>query len=367
MMKVVIAGAGTAGTAAANELAGKAEVYLLNGEPALPYYRMRLEEVVEGKGRDKITMRPLSWYEGKGIKLVSARLEEILPEKKEVLLSDGSSLSYDKLVLTLGSKARRFPIPGREKGIYALRKMEDAEAIRAFMLATPGPVVVIGGGLLGLEAAASIARAFSVKVTALETADHILPRQLDKERSLYLKGKLLEAGVEVRTGSSAVSGDDESLTLSTGERIEAKLVIFSIGVIPEVEAARKAGLETGRGIVVDSHMRTSDEDIYAAGDCAEHKGVCTGLVAPSNAMGQTAAKDIQGIAAEYVPAAPVTQLKVAGVDIISMGSIASEPHEEAYGNGKIVKFVRDGIIEGIILIDNKKALRQAQSLLGTAF
>ena len=367
MMKVVIAGAGTAGTAAASELAGKAEVYLLNGEPALPYYRMRLEEVVEGKGREKITMRPGSWYEAKGIKLISAKLEEISPENKEVLFSDGTSLSYDKLVLTLGSKARRFPIPGREKGIYALRKMEDAEAIRAAMLASPGPVAVIGGGLLGLEAAASIARAFSVKVTALETADHILPRQLDTERSLYLKAKLLEAGVEVRTGSSAVSGDADSLTLSTGERVEASLVIFSIGVIPEIEVAKKAGLETGRGIVVDSHMRTSMPDIYAAGDCAEHKGVCTGLVAPSNAMGQTAAKDIQGIAAEYVPAAPVTTLKVAGVDIISMGDISAEAHEEAFGTGKIVKFVRGGIVVGVILIDNKKAIRQGQALLGTAF
>ena len=366
MTKVVIAGAGTAGTAAAAELAGKAEVYLLNGEEALPYYRMRLEEVVEGKGRDRITMRPSSWYEEKGIKLLSAKLSSIDREGKTVTLSDGAVLSYDKLVLALGSRARMFQIPGRSGNMTALRTMADAEKLREKLLEGPGSLVVIGGGLLGLEAAFSVARSFPVKVTVLESAGHLLPRQLDEERSHYLERKLAEAGVEVRTGVSAVSGTEDSLSLSSGEVVPAGLVCFSIGVIPETAAALDAGLETGRGIVVDSRMRTSDEDIYAAGDCAEHNGICSGLTAPARAMGITAARGILGEDSVYVPSSSVTTLKVAGVDIISMGDISGSAHEEEWNGGRIVKFVRDGVIRGIILIDNKKSQKQAAALLGSA-
>ena len=187
--RIVIVGGGIAGVQAASSLAGSWEVSLVLGEDFLPYYRMRIEEIIAGMAPESLYIHPAEWYEEKGIRLCHSKASSIDRDKHSVKLEDGSVLPYDKLILATGSNAFVFPLEGNRRTVFSLRSAADAIAIRK-ALDGAGSFTVIGGGLLGLELAHSIAAGFNITVNVIESAEHILPRQLDKDSALLLQKKL---------------------------------------------------------------------------------------------------------------------------------------------------------------------------------
>ena len=274
--RIVIVGGGIAGVQAAFSLAGSWEVSLVLGEDFLPYYRMRIEEIIAGMAPESLYIHPAGWYEEKGIRLCHSKASSIDRDKHSVKLEDGSVLPYDKLILATGSNAFVFPLEGNRRTVFSLRSAADAIAIRK-ALDGAGSFTVIGGGLLGLELAHSIAAGFSIAVNVIESAEHILPRQLDKDSALLLQKKLEEDGVHIYAGAKAVSADDHTLRLSDGTDVPSDVLCFSAGVRAECSLASQAGLSTDKGIIVDAHLRTSDPAIFAIGDAAELDGSTFGL------------------------------------------------------------------------------------------
>ena len=363
--KVVIIGAGIAGVQAASSLAGSAEITLVNNEDFLPYYRMRIEEVLCGTDPQALFMHPLEWYEEKGIGIVSGNVSGIVPDKKEVRLSDGRFLGYDELVIATGSKANIFPLEGGRKEYYSLRAMKDALMLKE-ALSRAHSLAVIGGGLLGLELAASVASHFTVSVSVVEVAPYILPRQLDEPSARKLEALLLERGVKVVAGAKAKGTDGSSLILEDGRRIDADVICFSSGVHADLSLLEGTGIETDRAIKVSDRLRTNIGDIYAIGDAAELDGRTFGLAMHAREMGSFVASVIKGEDGSYVPSAPSTMLKIGGLDVASMGSIDGEAHVSEDGDKRRTIFVKDGTVNGIVLI-GEKATPAIKAQLGKPF
>ncbi len=363
--KVVIIGAGIAGVQAASSLAGSAEITLVNNEDFLPYYRMRIEEVLCGSDPQALFMHPLEWYEEKGIAIISGNVSGIIPDKMEVSLSDGRSLGYDELVIATGSQANIFPLEGGRKEYYSLRTMKDALSLKA-ALSKARSLAVIGGGLLGLELAAAVASHFPLSVSVVEVAPYILPRQLDEPSARKLESLLLERGVRVITGAKAKGADDSSLILEDGRRVDADVICFSSGVHADLSLLEGTGIETGRAIKVSDRLRTSVEGIYAIGDAAELDGRTFGLAMHAREMGSFVASVIKGEAGSYVPSVPSAMLKIGGLDVASLGSIEGEAHVYEAGDRRRTIFVKDGIVNGVVLI-GEKATPAIKAMLGKPY
>jgi nitrite reductase (NADH) large subunit len=254
--------------------------------------------------------------------------------------------------------------------------MDDALRLRAYLAGDPGPAVVLGGGVLGLEMASWLAKEGSRRVEVLEYASHLLPRQLDAEGGAVLQGLLAEKGVLVRTGAriAALEGDPrvESVVLEDGERIAASIVIPAMGARPRLGLAMAAGLGTGRGISVDRFMRTQDPSVYAVGDCAEFEGQVPGFVAAALDQAATAAAAILGDESRPWGAGLYQQsLKVSGIELFSEGRAAEPPQgaqvirrssERTYA----CLVLCEGILAGAAMIGSKEAWRRIQPLVGKA-
>lgn len=274
----VIVGAGQAGSEVATSLrqqgyAGR--IVLIGDEPHLPYRRPPLSKTYLAGAADanSLLIKPRATYEKAGVELlIPAQVVRIDRATHQVMLADGQVQAYDKLVLATGGHARRLPLPGADApNVLYLRTLADVDAIRAEM-APQRRMVVVGGGYVGLEMAASATK-LGLKVTVLESAPRVLVRVTAPEMSAFYERVHREAGVDIRTGVSLqrfdqASGRVVAVVLADGTRIDADLVIVGIGLIPGVELAQDAGLEVGDGIVVDAYGRTSDPDILAVGDCA---------------------------------------------------------------------------------------------------
>jgi 3-phenylpropionate/trans-cinnamate dioxygenase ferredoxin reductase subunit len=274
---IVIVGAGHAGGRAAQALrmAGFAgRVVLIGEEKYQPYERPPLskELIVTDAGLEKARLHDPAYYEQQKIELVlGAPVDAIDRAGKAVKLRDGTRVSYDRLMLTTGARVRKLPIPGADlPGVFYLRDFDDTQAIRA-RLREGVRAVVIGGGFIGLETAAS-ARKRGAAVTVLEVADRLMGRAVAPEIGAWFAELHRKHGVEVRLSAriKAVEGAGkvERVVLDGGEAIPADIVVVGIGIVPNVELAAVAGLEVGNGIVVDAFGRTSDPAIWAAGDCA---------------------------------------------------------------------------------------------------
>ncbi len=365
--RIVIVGGGIAGVQAASSLAGSWEVSLVLGEDFLPYYRMRIEEIIAGMAPESLYIHPAGWYEEKGIRLCHSKASSIDRDKHSVKLEDGSVLPYDKLILATGSNAFVFPLEGNRRTVFSLRSAADAIAIRK-ALDGAGSFTVIGGGLLGLELAHSIAEGFSIIVNVIESAEHILPRQLDKDSALLLQKKLEEDGVHIYAGAKAVSADDHTLRLSDGTDVPSDVLCFSAGVRAECSLASLAGLSTDKGIIVDAHLRTSDPDIFAIGDAAELDGRTFGLAMHAREMGSKAASIIGGDTSPYVPSEPSAMLKVAGIDVASFGRITDESDVIIDSDAsRCTIFTENGIVRGAVLINSKALMMKVKNAIGKPF
>lgn len=365
--RIVIVGGGIAGVQAASSLAGSWEVSLVLGEDFLPYYRMRIEEIIAGMAPESLYIHPAGWYEEKGIRLCHSKASSIDRDKHSVKLEDGSVLPYDKLILATGSNAFVFPLEGNRRTVFSLRSAADAIAIRKALDGAES-FTVIGGGLLGLELAHSIAAGFSIAVNVIESAEHILPRQLDKDSALLLQKKLEEDGVHIYAGAKAVSADDHTLRLSDGTDVPSDVLCFSAGVRAECSLASQAGLSTDKGIIVDAHLRTSDPDIFAIGDAAELDGRTFGLAMHAREMGSKAASIIGGDTSPYVPSEPSAMLKVAGIDVSSFGRItdASDVIIDSDAS-RCTIFTENGIVRGAVLINSKALMMKVKNAIGKPF
>ena len=252
------------------------EIIVVGDEPALPYQRPPLSKAyLAGKSSlDELAIRKPEFYDKHNIRLVQSTVTQVDRAARQLVLSDGQTMAYKGLALCTGGRARSLSVPGIDlPGIFYLRTFADVASIRAS--AAPGRhAVIVGGGYIGLETAASL-RALGLEVTVLEAAERVLERVTAPEVSSFYERVHRNAGVVIRTGAlvEAMAGDNHirEVVLAGGERIPADLVIVGVGLVPNTELAAEAGLQVEDGIVIDDLARTSDPRIVAAGDCASHR------------------------------------------------------------------------------------------------
>lgn len=364
--RVVVVGAGMAALKLLEELnaacPGEYDVTVLGAEKDAAYNRVLLSSLLANEAADDdLTLKERSWYGASGYRLFTeAEVSAIDLAGKRVSLTDGRWASYDRLVLATGSEPIRLPLKGGHlPEVLTFRDRADAATLAR--LAGPGrSAVVIGGGLLGLEAAYGLAKLGS-KVTVVHLMDKLMERQLDQRGAATLKRSLEAKGIAFALGaqSAEITGGAwvTGLKLATGEVLPADLVVMACGVRPNVRLAREAGLEVKRGVVVDDAMKSSDPSVYAIGECAEHDGVVYGLVAPAYEHARTLARHLAGEAeARYRGSLLSTNLKVSGVSVFSAGSVEAEDGDETVlltdpGSGHYRKLVvRDDRLVGAILV-----------------
>ena len=363
----VIVGGGIAGVSAAETIFAHepdSEIILICGESTLPYFRMNLTRYLAGElEASSLPLHPEEWYPSKHITLMlETFVETIDPQEHLVLLQGGKRVHYDKLILATGASPNVPPIPGVDiPGVQTLRTIEDANRIQDASKNT-AEVVCIGGGLLGLEVAGAIAHSGG-KVTVLEAMPWLLPRQLDEPASKNLQARIESLGVKVIVGikTQAIVGDDRvrAVILEDGTELKADLVVISAGIKPNIDLACKVGAAVNRGVLVDAEMRTSVEDILAAGDLCEYGGQVYGLWVPAKAQGRIAGLTAVGLDEHFSATPPSARLKVMGIDLFSIGKISpSEADEfciagEIDGNYYSFLFGR-GLMLGAILIGNNR-------------
>jgi nitrite reductase (NADH) large subunit len=334
---LVIIGNGMAAARLVEELAqhslGRYAIAVVGEEPRLAYNRVLLSSVLAGELRaSDIELRPADWWRSHGVTLrygCAATAVDLVSRK--VGLADGRWLPFSKLVFATGSQPIKLPIAGAElPGVFTFRDVADVERIEA---ATAGAqrLVVIGGGLLGVEAASGLARV-GAKVTLVHLADRLMERQLDARASLMLKEVVEARGTRVILEAETVRfvGTDrvKAIELADGRMIGADAVVVAIGVRPQVELARSAGIETGRGIMVDDRLETSADGVYAIGECAEHAENCYGLVEPAFEQARALAQHLAGKCVRYAGSVLATNLKVSGVNVFSAGDFVGSHGSE---------------------------------------
>ena len=273
-------------------------------------------------------------------------------------LANGATLPFTKAVLATGSRPIRLNVPGMElPGVMTFRDLGDVATIEAAAAARP-KAVVIGGGLLGLEAAYGLAKAGS-QVSVVHLMDRLMERQLDARASALLKRAVEARGIAVHLNAetAAIRGRQraEAVALKSGQQIDADLVVVAAGIRPSVDLARTADLAIDRGIVVDDHLQCSKAGIYAIGECAEHRGICYGLVEPAYEQARAIAAHLAGEGGRYSGSVLATNLKVSGVNVFSAGDFLGLPSTEQIvlsdpGLGSYKKLViADGRLTGAVL------------------
>ncbi len=334
---LVVIGNGMAAARFVDELTARAlgrySIAVVGNEGKLAYNRVLLSSLLANEtDAADIELKPRDWWTRRGVTLLydhpAAAIDSGI---RRVRLANGTTLPYARLVLATGSAAIRLGMPGMElPGVLTFRDLGDVGAIR--QAAGRGKrAVVIGGGLLGLEAAYGLARA-GAAVTLIHLMDRLMERQLD-QRAAAMLGNAVEAiGVKVllRAETARVEGKGrvEAVLLNDGRRIEADIVVVAVGIRPNVELARSAGADINRGILIDDGLETSVPGIYAIGECAEHRGQCYGLVEPAYEQARVLAMRLAGDKAAYPGSIQFTNLKVSGVNVFSAGDFLGAPGTE---------------------------------------
>lgn len=325
---LIVIGNGMAAARLVDELArralGRYAVAVIGEEPRLAYNRVLLSALLADEvGFDDIELRPARWWRDRGVTLrYGVRATAVDAAARNVTLAGGTRLSFSKLVFATGSQPIKPDIPGMDlPGVLTFRDVDDVNAIAAAKAAGTR-VVVIGGGLLGLEAAYGLAKA-GAHVTLLHLMDRLMERQLDHRAALMLQRAVEARGIAVRlqaqTTRIAGNGKVEGVELRDGTTIAADAVVVAVGIRANAALARTAGLEVGRGIVVDDHLETNAAGVHAIGECAEHRGCCYGLVEPAYEQAQLLARRLAGERASYPGSVLATNLKVSGVNVFSAG------------------------------------------------
>ncbi|MDK3017796.1 nitrite reductase large subunit NirB [Pseudodonghicola flavimaris] len=358
--KLVVIGAGMASGRMLEHLfeaePGAYEVTLFNAEPRGNYNRLMLSPVLSGeKTYEDIVTHDDDWYAAHGVTCRFGERVVGIDRAARQVIGEAGAVAYDKLVIATGSDPFIIPIPGHDlPGVIAYRDLEDTEAMIALGEQPGARAVVIGGGLLGLEAAAGMA-ARGVEVTVVHLMGHLMERQLDEAAGYLLRKSLMDKGIKVlcqAVSKEIVAGPDgraRALLLDDGTELPFDLLVMAVGIRPSVALAKEAGLAVGRGLQVDDQMVTSDPDVLALGECVEHDGALFGLVAPLYDQAKVLAHTLTGRADRFVNKEVSTKLKVTGCDLFSAGDFA-----EAEGREDIV--FRDparGVYKRLVLEGNR--------------
>ncbi|MHA1728410.1 MAG: NAD(P)/FAD-dependent oxidoreductase, partial [Promethearchaeota archaeon] len=331
-MKIIIVGNGISGQTVAQGLRQKDdvnEIIMISGENHPYYSRIFLPNYISGeRSKEDLYQRKIDWYSQKKIQLlVDTVVEHIDLKTHEVSLDKGRNpIEYDKLILAIGSSPRKIPFGNPNvKGLFTLRTIADADRINAYIKENGVKrAFIIGGGLLGIELGFHIQK-MGIKVVICEIFPYLLPRQLDKESSQLLKNYLEKQGLEFILGKSVKkiigSPSIESIEMESGEIIPTQLVMEQLGIIPNIELAKNSGLNTEKGIIVNNFMQTNDPDVYAAGDCIQFGKQIWGIIPASMEQAKLVTAHILGESpTPYNPSVWHTKLKIAGLDLTSVGS-----------------------------------------------
>jgi nitrite reductase (NADH) large subunit len=334
---------------------GLYSVTIFNAEPRVNYDRIMLSPVLSGeKTYEQIVIHGDGWYIENGITLYKGhKIVEIDRAGKTVTSDHGVTESYDKLVIATGSVPFIIPVPGKDlPGVITYRDLDD---VQAMLLAAQSreKAIVIGGGLLGLEAAAGLASR-GMDVTVLHVMPTLMERQLDPAAGYLLQKAVEERGIKVITkaNTKAIIGEGrvEGIELDNGTIIPATLVVMAVGIRPNASLAREAGLAVNRGIVVDAGMQTSDGDILSVGECAEVDGMVYGLVAPLYEMARIAASHLAGDRTPaFIHSDTPTKLKVTGINLFSLGDFAEGDDREEI----VLRDATAGVYKRLVLKDNR--------------
>ncbi|MGH4122933.1 MAG: FAD-dependent oxidoreductase [Clostridium sp.] len=369
--KFLIIGNGAAGYYAADAIRKRNKqcvIEIISDEPYLTYYRPSISDgISEDLKEDTFYLSPKQWYVDNNITLtLGVQVQSLKPEEKKISLKDGSTVSYDKLILANGSQNFMIPVDGVDKaGVFTLRNLKDLEAIKIKMK-TAKNVVIVGGGLLGLEAAYEI-RKSGLNVSVVEVSSSLLTKQLDSESSLILKTAVENQNIEVILSDSVTSIVGEksvcSVKLKSGKTLDADLVLFSTGIAPNKNIAHETNIITGRGIIINDKMETNIKDIYACGDIAEFKDRVYGNWPAAVEMGKAAGMNAVGESKDLSISLSAISFNAMGLELLSVGEISKEGSiciSLKDDTNKIYKtlFFTENIITGGILIgDNKSSAK----------
>ncbi|MBQ0771174.1 MAG: nitrite reductase large subunit NirB, partial [Sphingomonadales bacterium] len=329
--RLVVIGNGMAGCRAVEEIlsrdADRYAITIFGAEPRVNYDRIMLSPVLAGdKSFEEIIINDQSWYDDNGIELVSGdAIIAIKRDAKEVVSASGRVTAYDRLLIATGSDPFIIPVPGHKlPGVITFRDLDDVDKMLT-AAETGGHAVVIGGGLLGLEAAHGLSLR-GMKVTVLHLMPTLMERQLDEAAGFLLRSELERRGQTIITqaDTAEILGDSHvtGVKLKDGTEIGADLVVMAVGIKPSIHLAKTAELEVDRGIVVDDDMVTSDPAILAVGECVQHRGACYGLVAPLWEMCRALADFMTSAPSGYVGSVTATKLKVSGINLFSAGDFS---------------------------------------------
>jgi len=378
-MNVIIVGSGVAGVTATRtirESDPKARISVYTDENHLYYPRPRLYEVLSGEAKpQEIYMFSEEWYEKRGIKVhLNKKVLGIETAKKELLLEDRSRVNYDKLLLANGAQSFVPPITGIEKtGVFTLRTIRDALTIKEYAKKT-GKAIIIGGGLLGLEFAASL-RKLSQQVEVVEIFPRLLPRQLDQDGATILKDRIETRGINIILGvkTEEILGEKtvSGVLLDNGKELSGNLVLISAGVKSNTDLAVEAGIKVDKGVVVNEYLQTSVNDVYAAGDVAEFEGRVYGIIPAALEQAKIAAINmLEKEKQVYKGTIPSNTLKIVGIDLTSMGLVNPEgsQYEEIKKidkeKGIYKKIVLEqGKIVGAIILGDTKGVTSIKKLM----
>jgi NAD(P)H-nitrite reductase large subunit len=387
-LRVVIVGNGIGGIMTASKLRvlepdpARLEIEIYTREPFEYYSRIRLPEVfTSGLSAQDLEIYKTGWYADRHI-LVFKNQEVIRVEReaRRIVTRNGTAVPYDELVLCTGADSFRPPIRNVElDGVFTIRDYGDADAIRRYVTEGTRHAVVVGGGLLGLEAARFLQGPEVELVTVVEILPRLLPRQLDGTGARMLQGLLEGPKSAILTGAQVATfkGDRavKAVELTDGRVLPAETVLISAGITPRVGLARDAGLAVHKGVVVDENLRTSDPHIWAAGDIVEFQGIVWGIIPAAMEHAPVLAANITGRGpVSYRQTIPQNTLKVAGINVTSLGKVSLERGEEAHfeviqkvdeGKKRYEKYVlRDGLLVGCILLGSRDNVGFATQRIG---
>lgn len=368
----IIVGNGAAGIAAADAIRtrnAKASIELITKEDVPAYYRPSLSDYITGEIKDKdFYLKDEKWYTEKNINVIyGVNVDDIKPSDKTIKLSNGETKSYDKLILANGSRGNIPPILGVEKaGTFVLRTKKDADRIKEYAK-TASRVVVVGGGVLGLEAASEL-KSLGLNITIVEMASRIFPRQLDEEASVLFEELVAKKDIKIYKNHfvKAINGTNkvQYVELDNGKEIKADMVLISAGIKANTQIVSGSPIMSNYGIIVDDTMLTSQGDIYAAGDVAEHKGIVMGLWATALEQGNVAGANAAGDKLIYKSSVQPVTFSGMDTSVFSIGDIGSDPDKD-YGvsvyddkkNGiyKKLYFANNKFVGGILCGDISKA------------
>ncbi len=359
-MKIAIAGNGIGCVTLVKELNKSSknfDIEIFTDEPRPFYWRPRLIEVLANEASiEEITPYDERWYEKHNAKLhLSDPVVKVYPTEKKLILKSGKEIKYDFFVFANGGKPFVLPVPGKDLGnVHTLRRYEDVLEIKKHY-GVSKKFVIICGGVLGIEAAAALSHAGEKDITIVEFFPYLLPRQLDKPGSMVLR-TFLERKYNLKfllgKATSELKGNEnvKEVLFSDGKSVEADVVIFSTGIRPRISVAKEAGINVEKGIVVDDTLQTNVENIYAIGDVAQHRKRIYGIVPPAVEQARVLASVLNGEDKKYRGTIMSNTLKVAGIDLLSVGVIDPDVGNYSFAsNGNSNK----GLYKKVVVEGNK--------------